>query len=154
MTGRDKGFLAEVCEAIESRFPGVTAAYEGFRTPDLGGPRDGYLVVEVFNVAADDFEALLSFAEDWSERHFAEGGGLTVFGTWTPEETAEHFSADVQAVLAARSPSWQNVDSVFDLISMIGPPAGDGGTTLVSDKAEEVGDEATLGADTELAKAA
>jgi hypothetical protein len=96
MTNHDREFLLEVCDSLEREFPGVKAAFEGFVTPWLGGERDGFLVVEVFNVAAANMEAVLRLGEALASRHLDQDGAFVVFSLWTREETAQYFEADVE----------------------------------------------------------
>ena len=104
MTEKDRQFLAQACTELEARFSGVVAAYQGFVAPLLGGPRDGYLVIEVFNARPESTEDVLTVGEELAGRYFDEGGAATVFNVWTPEQTAARFSEDVAAILAASAP--------------------------------------------------
>ncbi len=93
--GTDRGFLNRTCQLLEARHPGVLAGFEDFETSYLGGPRDGFLVVEVFNVADHFAEELLAYGENLASKYFDEGGRLVSFNLWTPEETRDYFGRDI-----------------------------------------------------------
>ena len=111
MRDEEREFLYEVCDRLEKQFRGVKAAFEGFVTPWLGGERDGFLVVEVFNVAAANMEAVLRWGEALASRHLDQDGAFVVFSLWTPEETTKYFQADLQELQRApeRSGAWHDV---------------------------------------------
>jgi hypothetical protein len=80
----------------------VTAAFEGFLTRDLGNDRDGFLVVEVFNVPEDRMEEVLRAGEALALEHLMKGGGFVTFSLWSPEETQGYFPQDVATVRTQR----------------------------------------------------
>ncbi len=102
MTDQDREFLTRLCAHLEERFPGVVAAHEGFVKPYLGGDRDGFLVVEVFNVPEDQMEEVLREGEALTYEHLMKGGGFATFSLWTPEETRQHFQHDLRAIADSR----------------------------------------------------
>jgi len=97
MTDQDREFLESLCAHLEEWFPGVTAGFEGLVTPYLGGERDGFLVVEAFNVPGDRLEEVLCAGEALAFEHLEKGGAFVTFSLWTPGETREHFLEDVAA---------------------------------------------------------
>ena len=94
--------LDRLCQELERAFPEVLAAIDGFRTPFLGGTRDGFRVVEVFNVTDTKAEEILSFAERLASRHFDETGELLTFSVWDCQQTRELFEEDVLAIEMSR----------------------------------------------------
>ncbi len=102
MTEEDRRFLTRLCAQLEEHFPNVIAGFEGFAHSYLGGERDGFLAIEVFNVTVGQADELQRMEEDLTEKHFLGGGALVAVSTWTPEETREHFAADVAILGVAR----------------------------------------------------
>ena len=92
---QDRDFMRRLCRELDARFPGVKAAFEEFLSPDLGGERDGFLVVEVFNVPQAESEAVLEAAEAMAYDHLLAGGAFITLSLWTPEETQQHFAEEV-----------------------------------------------------------
>jgi hypothetical protein len=123
MKDSDREFLSAVCGRLERRFPGVTAAFEGFLTPYLGNDRDGFLVVEVFNVPEDRMEDVLREGEAPAFEHLMKGGGFVTFSLWNAEDTQEYFSGDLRALEQApeRLAAWL---SAARLARPWHPPAG------------------------------
>ena len=98
MTDRDRFFLAKLCTELNQRFPGVSAGFEGFVSLYLGGERDGFLLVEVFNVPENQMESVLKFGESLTHDHVMAGGAFVTLNLWTPEETQESFQDDLLAL--------------------------------------------------------
>jgi hypothetical protein len=111
MTDDDRAFVEKLCVDLEAKFSGVTAAHEGFKSSYLGGERDGFLVVEVFNVPDGRIEEVLRAGEALAFEHLMKGGGFVTFSLWTPEETTKYFQADLQELQRApeRSGAWHDV---------------------------------------------
>jgi hypothetical protein len=110
MTNHDRQFLELLCDALQDRFPGVTAAFEGFRTRYLGGERDGFIMVEVFGVPAETAEAVLQAGERMVRDHLQKGGSFIALSLWTPEETRENFQRDLESVRRAPPRRWFPVE--------------------------------------------
>lgn len=108
--GERERFLSEICGKLEARFPGTVAAFEGFVTSYLGGPRDGFPVIEVFRVAPERAEEVLNFAEPLARGYFDSYGAIISFGLWTPEETDALFIADLTSIEQQRKPGWVQSD--------------------------------------------
>ena len=102
MTSNEHDLLAVLCAELQAGFPGTVVAFEGFLTPYLGGDRSGVSVVEAFGVSPEDESAFLRRAEALADECCDGGGPLVVFSLWTPQETREHFEADLRAIRAAR----------------------------------------------------
>ncbi len=100
MNLNDRNFLGKMCQMLESRFPGVVAAYEGFATTDLGGD-DDVPMVEVFNVPDSGALSLVKVAAAMITDHIMAGGSFAAVSTWTSEES-EEFAADIVAIKHAR----------------------------------------------------
>ena len=98
MTKTERKFLEATCEVLESRFPGVTAAFDGFVTPYLAPQNEGLLVVQVFNVPDELREEVLIAAEERLAEWVLAGGRLAIFSVWSPQETLAHFQADLAAL--------------------------------------------------------
>ena len=103
MTQDEREFLSELCAELQRRFPGVIAAFEDFVSGELGGPRDGYLVVEILNVPDDKLERLSAARGELTFDYFDHGGRPVIFGLWTCEETEAHFIDDVTCIMQARA---------------------------------------------------
>ena len=103
MTQEEQEFLSGLCAELERTFRGVTAAFEDFVSGGLGGPRDGYLIVEIFNVPEDKLEDLSRARNELTFDYFDHGGRPVIFGLWTCEETEAHFADDVACIMQARA---------------------------------------------------
>ncbi len=95
MTPDDRKFMMTLCGKLEAAFASISAGFEGFVSPHLGGERDGFLVVEVFNVPEEQMEEVLGFGERLAYDHLMAGGGFVTLSPWTPEETRQHFPNDL-----------------------------------------------------------
>lgn len=98
MTDRDRLFLANLCTELNRRFPGVSAGFEGFVSPYLGGDCDGFLLVEIFNVPENQMESVLKFGESLTRAHLMAGGAFVTLNLWTPEDTQASFQDDLLAL--------------------------------------------------------
>jgi len=101
----DLKVLQSICSSIEARFPHVTAAFDGFVSPELGGPRDGYMVIEVFNVPSDQEDDLLDFAETKAEEASRADLRPISFGLWSKEETRTYWDQDLKTLIPAPTQS-------------------------------------------------
>ncbi len=104
--GEQERHLSEICAALEAQFHGIVAAFEGFVTSYLGGPRDGFPVIEVFRVPPERAEEVLGFAEPLARGYFDSYGAIISFGLWTPDETQALFVADLASIEQQRKPQW------------------------------------------------
>jgi hypothetical protein len=98
--------LSRICVELERLFPGTVAAFSDFVTSYLGGPRDGFDVIEIFRVAEEQVEDVLVAAEKLARDHFDRYGVIIAPGIWTQEETDAFFMDDLRSIEHRRKPAW------------------------------------------------
>ena len=96
VTHRQKQVLDRTCREIMARFPGITAAYEGFTSPTLDLFEDGMITVHVFDVPDDKYDDTCRFAFDVTTRASVETNVPVTFSLWDVEETETYFREDVE----------------------------------------------------------
>lgn len=102
MAETDREFLSKVCSDLEKRFPGLSAAFERFVTGYLGGQRDGFRIIEVFNVIPEQLEQVWSVAQELVGESKCSDGSSVMFHLWDAAETATYFRDDVEAIEKSR----------------------------------------------------